>query len=372
MAKTNMTPRDIYEKSGVSYRAMDPVKKSAQKLAKSTAKNLLRLKEKEVPESRGESSYVYDCGDHYRAFVIEGLGTKNIVEDEMIKITGKSYYSVISQDTVAMIVNDLITVGAKPEVINAYFAVGHSSWFSDKKRVRELLLGWKRACNLAGATWGGGETPTLTNIVHKNTIELAGAATGVIRPKSRLVLGEKLGAGDLIILLESSGIHANGLTLARRIAKKLPQGLATPMPSGKMFGEALRRPTIIYAKFIDELFDQKVDIHYMVNITGHGWRKIMRHPKKLSYVIEMIPTPQEEFTFMQEQGQISEKDMYGNFNMGAGFGIFINPKDLNKVETAAKSQKLKIYNAGYVKKGPREVQILPKNLTFKSESLDLR
>lgn len=361
-----------YSKAGVSYKNLDPVKKLAQKLAKQTASNLSSLDEKEISESRGESAFTFDCGDHYRAFVIEGLGTKNLVADEMEKITGISYYKQIAQDTVATIVNDLVTVGAKPEVINAYFAVGNSSWFKNEKRTHDLLLGWKKACDMASATWGGGETPTLSGIISRDTIELAGAATGVIKPKSDLILGDKLGPGDIIALVESSGIHANGLTLARSVAKKLPRGFATKMPSGKLFGDAILSPTIIYANLVRALQKSHVDIHYTSNITGHGWRKIMRHTKNLTYIIDSIPTPQEEFIFMQKRGPISNEEAYATFNMGAGFAIFINQKEWTKLNRIAKSERLTAHFAGYVKRGPRQVIIKPKNITFDSETLDLR
>lgn len=361
-----------YSNTGVSYEDMDPVKINAQKAAKSTASNIFDLGEKEVTASRGESAFVYDCIDHFRALVIEGLGTKNLVADEMTKITGKSYYQQIAQDTVAAVVNDLVTVGARPEIVNAYFAVGDSAWFKDKKRVDDLIIGWKKACDLSGATWGGGETPTLSGIVNPKTIELGGAATGVIRPKSRLVLGEKLQAGDVIILFASSGIHANGLTLTRKIAKNLKKGFGTEMPSGKLFGEAILSPSIIYAKLIDDIIKSKVDIHYMVNITGHGWRKIMRHTSKLRYVIETTPNPQEELLFMQKHGPISDEEAYATFNMGAGFVIFIKKSDFEKVEKISRIHQIKALNAGYVEKGPRQVIIKPKNLIYKSETLDLR
>lgn len=367
-----MIKKDIYEKAGVSYKTLDPVKKLAQQLAKQTSTNLLQLKEKEVPQSRGESAYVWNCGDHYRAFVIEGLGTKNLVADEMEGIMGKTYYSAIAQDTVAAIINDLVTVGAKPEVINAYFAVGSSSWFLNKKRTEALISGWEKACDIAGAAWGGGETPTLSGIINPRTIELGGAATGIIKPKSNLILGDNLKAGDLIILIESSGIHANGLTLARKIAKKLKNGFASIMPNGKMFGEAILTPTIIYAKFIEALQKEKVEIHYAVNITGHGWRKLMRHPKKLTYMIENIPIPQEEFSFMQTHASLSDFEAYATFNMGAGFAIFVTTKDWSKIVKIANSQKLKAYKAGVVEKGQKQVVIIPKKIRYDEKSLDLR
>jgi len=361
-----------YENSGVSYKKNDPVKKLAQQLAKTTSKNLKNINEKEIKESRGESAYVWDCGDHYRAFVIEGLGTKNLVADEMEKITGKSYYQSIAQDTVAAIINDLITVGASPEVVNALFSVGDSSWFNNSRRIKDLVKGWKKACDIAGAAWGGGETPTYTGIINPETIDLGGAAVGIIKPKTNLILGQKLKSGDLIILFESSGIHANGLTLARQIAKKLKKGFVTKMPSNKLFGEAILNPTIIYAKIVESLLKNKVNIHYMVNITGHGWRKIMRSSKNFSYIIENIPEPQEEFSFLQEKGPISDKEAYGNFNMGAGFAIFINPNDWNKVEQIANKHKIKVYKSGYIKKGIKKVEIIPKQITFQEKSLNLR
>lgn len=364
--------KDIYEKAGVSYKTMDPVKKLAQKQAKLTSKNLRHLNEKEISSSRGESAYVYDCGDHYRALVMEGLGTKSLVADEMEKLTGKSYYQQIAQDTVATIINDLITVGAKPEVLNAFFAVGNNNWFENTKKAKDLIIGWEKACDLSGCVWGGGETETLKGIINNTAIDLAGTATGVIKPKSNLILGEKLKAGDIIVLFESSGIHANGLTLARKIAKGLKKGFLTKMQSGKTFGHAILKPTIIYAKLLNSLQNNNIEIHYASNITGHGWRKIMRSNKKLTYLIENIPTPQEEFLFMQKHGKISDEDAYGNFNMGAGFALFIKSEDFPKLKKIANSQKIKVIKAGVVKNGPKQVIIKPKNITFKSQTLDLR
>lgn len=229
-----------YSGSGVDYNPLDFFKKIAQRQASKTSGV------KEVQASRGESAYVWEEKDSYRAFVIEGLGTKNLVADEVRKITGKTYYDVMARDTVAMIVNDLIVVGAKPQVINAYFAVGHSDWFRDEKRVKDLVTGWTIACNLAGAVWGGGETPVLNKIINSGTIDLSGAAVGIIKPKKNLILGEKLTAGDAIFLIESSGLHANGLSLARAVASKLSDGYSTLLSDGKTYGESLLIPTHIY------------------------------------------------------------------------------------------------------------------------------
>lgn len=351
-----------YSNSGVDYNRLDPFKKLAQLKAGET------IGVKEVTASRGESAYVWEEKDSYRAFVVEGLGTKNLVADEVRKITGRTYYDVVAQDTVAMIVNDLIVVGAQPQVVNAYFAVGNSNWFDDEERARDLINGWSVACNLAGAVWGGGETPVLSNIINPRTIDLSGAAVGIVKPKKNLVLGDELMAGDAIFLIESSGIHANGLTLARAIAS-----YKTLLPDGKTYGESLLAPTHIYAKLIHDLIKAGIDIHYMVNITGHGWRKLMRANKEFSYVMDSIPEPQYVFKFIQEISGNDDREMYGNFNMGAGFAVFM-PKKYVKL-----ARKIARENYGWwgeqmgtVENGGKRVVIKPKGVTYKSEELEIR
>lgn len=365
-----------YASVGVNYDAMDPLKRLAQQAARETAPNLHRFGIKEVEASRGESAYVWweKESNAYRAFVIEGLGTKTRVADETRKFTGKTHYDTIAQDTVAMIVNDLITAGAQPQVVNAYFAVGSSEWFADEERTRDLVNGWKQACNLAGATWGGGETPTLKGVIEPDAIDLSGSAIGIVKPKERLTLkGNKLQAGDRIVLVESSGIHANGLTLARKVEKRLPQGYATRLPSGRMYGEALLTPTHIYAKLINDLFEDGIDIHYMPNITGHGWRKLMRADREFTYVIKRVPPIQEEFSLIQNVAGTDDREMYGTFNMGAGFAIYIPKDNVERVQTIASSRHgLQTYVAGYVEKGSKQVVIKPKNIVFGEDSLKLR
>lgn len=359
-----------YSKSGVDYKTIDALKRMAQTAAKKTSQNIKEFSE--VDASRGESAYVVDAGDHYFAFVQEGVGTKNLVADEMEKLTGKSYYHQIAQDTVAMIVNDLITVGAKPVTVLAYWAAGSTKWFENKKRMEDLVAGWATACNEAGASWGGGETPALTGIINENTIDLAGSAFGIIKPKSRLTLGENLQAGDSIIVFESSGIHANGLTLARKIAENLPDGFATKISFGQTYGEALLNPTIIYAKLINDLLEAGVDIHYMANITGHGWRKLMRNSKSFSYKITSLPKVPEVLQFIQEKGPVTDEEMYANFNMGAGFAIFVPKEKVEKIFQLSAKQNIKAYEIGKVESGEKKVLIEPKNITYAGDALQVR
>ncbi len=361
-----------YSQTGVNYQAMDPIKVLAQLRAKETAKNLNRFDMSEVGESRGESAYVWEEKDSYRAFVIEGLGTKNLIADAVRKLTGKTHYDAIAQDTVASIVNDLVVVGASPQIVNAYFAVGDSNWFNDEERATDLIEGWAKACNDAGAVWGGGETPTLKDIVDPKTIDLGGSAVGLINPKTQLTLGDKLKAGDAIILIESSGFHTNGSTLARKIASQLPEGYATKLSDGSTFGESLLIPTHIYANLVRDCFDAEIDIHYMVHVTGHGWRKLMRAKQDFSYIIDTLPTVQPIFNFLQEHSGNDDQEMYGNFNMGTGFAIFVNANDAEKTIKTAEKNNLKAWNVGIVENGEKQVVIKPKNIVFKGDTLQVR
>src|SRR3990167_5205254 len=187
-----------YAKVGDNYYTKDPIKKLAQVAAQKTAQNLAKSGFSEIGDSRGESAFVWRQGDVLMAAVVEGLGTKNLVADEVRKISGKTYYDVIGHDTVACIINDLITVGAKPLVIHAYWAIEDNSWLADEKRMKDLINGFKSACDLAGATWGGGETPTLKGIINPGTIDLGGSAVGIIKSKKRLIRDSNLKNGDRI------------------------------------------------------------------------------------------------------------------------------------------------------------------------------
>jgi len=361
-----------YAQTGVDYSAMDPVKVLAQKAAISTAPNLNYFGASELSASRGESAYVWEEADAYRALVVEGLGTKNLVADAMRTVTGKTYYDSLAQDTVAMIVNDLIVVGALPQVVNAYFALGDGAWMNDRERATDLVNGWAQACQTIGATWGGGETPALKGIINPDTIDLGGSAVGIINPKERLVLGDKLTEGDAIILVESSGIHANGISFVRHLYEKNPKLYEAKLPNGRLFGEAILTPTQLYVPLVRSVLEAGIVPHYMVNVTGHGWRKLMRASAAFTYDIDTILDPQPEFLHMQKEAGVDDSEMYGNFNMGVGFALFVAAQDADTVIDLAKQNGVKAIRGGTVKRGKKQVIIKPKSLTFASETLEVR
>ncbi len=366
---------NAYEKAGVNYGDLDPFKRAALEFALPTGQNLPKGYV-EVTESRGESAYVIDIGDRYIAHVEEGLGTKNLVADTMLLETNVLGYRRVAQCAVAMIVNDLITCGARPLSVLMHCASGDSAWFRDVARFRNLLEGWKIGCDHAMASWGGGETPALKGLVNPESIVLSGSGVGVIDPKERYIKGD-IEPGDQILLFASSGIHANSLTLARKVAEGLPDGYKTVLPDGRMYGEVLLDPTYIYAELMEKCFEAGVRIHYAVNITGHGWRKLMRHPGGFAYIIEELPPALPIFKFLQQQLQIDDLEMYGTFNMGAGFALIVPPGDFSPVARIVMHGNLKhpfaMIPAGFVAKDTRRrVYIKPLNIEFLSDSLNIR
>jgi phosphoribosylformylglycinamidine cyclo-ligase len=326
----------------------------------------------EVPGTRGESAYVFDMGNMYGALVQEGLGTKSLIAQTIYKESGQSLFAASAQDTVATIINDLISVGATPVALNAYWSAGSYDWLADKKLTTDFITGWRKACDASGVAWGGGETQSLPGVVADGALELAGCAFGVIKDRVHLIQDKNLALGDVIVLVESSGVHANGVSLAREIAAQHTDSYRAKLVDGSEFGEALLTPTILYADLLKRLRAAGVNPHYVANITGHGWRKLMRANQKFSYVIEDIPTPQPVFAFIQSESRNSLEEMYSNYNMGAGYALYLPAKEAAKAVTIAKQAGLKAWCAGQVEAGPKQVVIKPLDIVFAEKSLEVR
>ena len=361
-----------YEQAGVVYDLIDPLKVAAQRAAAATGAHLATHGFAEVVASRGESAYVVDVGAFYLASIVECLGSKALVADEMARLTGRSYYDGIAQDTIAMAINDLITVGATPLVVQAYWAAGGSDWFADAARSQALVEGWKRACDTCRVAWGGGETPALAGIVESGRIDLAASCTGIVSPKSRLSLGDKLGPGDAIVLLASSGIHANGLSLARKLVERLPEGWLTHVAPGLAYGDALLAPTTLYSPVTEALHQDGIVPHYCANITGHGWRKLLRHPKALTYRIDAVPEVPPVLKFIQQHAGHDDREAYGTLNMGAGFALFVDAAHAERTVAVARDQGVAAIVAGRVEAGPKRLIVEPLGFEFGDDALQLR
>ena len=360
-----------YASAGVDYATLDQGKRSALTAALSTSPLLAASGGRALDASRGEPAFVFELHGQTLAFVVEGLGTKSIIARQCEDQLGPDGFRNVAYDTVAAIVNDLCCVGAVPVVVNAYFATGSSDWYRARDRHAALLNGWRQACADAGATWGGGESPSLPDLVGAREIELAGSAVGIVPEGRAPILGADLAAGDEIVLVASSGLHANGASLARQIAGRLPDGYVTALPSGRSFGEALLDPTPMYARLVRELLAADLPLHYLSHITGHGLLKLMRPRRELTYRIGKLPPVPEVLSFLADQAGMPPAEAYSTLNMGCGFAVYCAAGAGERVVARASELGLAAHVAGAVEEGPRRVVLSEVDVVFESQDMDL-
>src|SRR5688500_15325258 len=339
-----------YQQAGVNYDRLDAFKRACQRAAATTTPALAAHGMSEPAAVRGESAYLIETPDEYLAHVEEGLGTKNLIADAMLALTGQSFYRHVGIDTVATIVNDLATTGALPVSVAMHAAVGDSEWFADARRAEDLAEGFAEGCKLSGAVWGGGETPALKGIVNPQTIVLAGSAVGRVSPKSNRIAGD-VRDGDVMIFLASSGVQTNGLSLCRVIAERLSKGYLSPIGDGRVYGEALLDPpSVIYVRFIAALQKAAVQPHYAVHVTGHGWRTLMRLGEPFVYRVTDVREPPAVFRYLARSGPIETREMYATFNMGVGFAVYVDPSDVERTLRAAQETGYDAWVGGTVSK----------------------
>ena len=170
-------------------------------------------------------------------------------------------------------------------------------------------------------------------------------------------------------------MQTNGLTLCRKIADELPDGYLTKMGDGRAYGEALLDASAIYARFVAACQRHGVRLHYAAHITGHGWRKIMRLEEPFVYRMTNLGAGAPEvFKFIHECGPVDVREMYATFNMGAGFAVYVSPKDADGALTIARETGYTAWLGGRVERhGNRKaVEIEPIGITFDAESLQVR
>ncbi|MCD6492776.1 MAG: phosphoribosylformylglycinamidine cyclo-ligase [Archaeoglobaceae archaeon] len=266
------------------------------------------------PILMGHYASVIDVGVGL-AITTDGVGSKIMIAEALNK------FDTIGIDCVAMNVNDLIAIGAEPIAMVDYIAIQKP----DERVMEEIAVGLEKGCEIANITLVGGETATLPEMI--NGIDLVGTAIGVVE-KDKIITGEKIEIGDVIVAIESSGIHSNGLTLARKVVEK--SGLSYEDEfDGKTIGEELLTPTRIYIEVLDIV--KNYDVHGLAHITGGGMLNLKRL-KNVRFVIDKPLKPQKIFNFIQELGNVDEDEMYRTFNMGMGFMIILPKDEAKKID----------------------------------------
>jgi phosphoribosylformylglycinamidine cyclo-ligase len=360
-----------YKAAGVDYDALDEAKRMAMARALATSSLLDARGGRARDASRGEPAFVFDFEGRTLAFVMEGLGTKSIIARHLLERHGIDRFADVAYDTVAAILNDLCCVGALPLVVNAYFATGASEWYGDGGRAAALLEGWQRACLDAGCVWGGGESPSLPGLVAERDIELAGAAVGALPAGRSAILGERLEPGDEIVLVASSGLHANGASLARLLVERLPDGYMTALPSGRALGEALLDPSAMYVPLVQALLESQLGVSYISHVTGHGLLKLMRPARSLTYRIVELPPVPEVLTFLVDISGLDVHDAYSTFNMGSGYAVYCAAGAGEAAVALARQLGLEAIVAGSVERGPRRVIVEPIGVHYAGGELEL-
>jgi phosphoribosylformylglycinamidine cyclo-ligase len=367
-----MHEQNAYKDAGVDYEILDSVKREALKAAIESSSALCSHGGRALDVSRGSSAFIFDIAGSTLAMVQECLGTKSVLARRFQNEAQDNRFAEVAYDTVAAISNDLVSVGALPLVINAYWAVGSANWFNDVNRRASLIQGWTNGCEDSRATWGGGESPALPGLVSQEDIELAGSGVGMLPSGRRPLLGDALAPGDEIVLVASTGIHTNGISLALKAAGQLRNGLLEQLASGESFGSALLRASRIYVPLVSELFNMGLEITYLSHITGHGMRKLMRAERDLTYRIVALPPVPEVLQFMVDELNLDNRNAYGTLNMGAGFAVFARSGEGGAVVQAAQRSGFQALVAGVVENGPRQVVIEPLELAFAAHDLRLR
>jgi phosphoribosylformylglycinamidine cyclo-ligase len=361
---------DPYRSAGVDYDVLDAAKRRSLEAVASSIAAQAGGDAEVVLETVGEPAQVFAVGGVTLATVLECLGTKSSICFE-VEALGIDAWHHVGTDSVAAIVNDLCCVGALPLTVSAYLATGDAAWYSAGRHA-SLVEGWREACSSAGAMWVGGESPTLQGIVAPNAVDIAGSAVGLVHGMPWL--GSRIEPGDDIVLLSSSGLHANGASLARKLAAALTDGWATPVgDGGPSLGEAVLTPAVLYTGVVRALSLLSSDaVHYASHITGHGLRKLMRADRNLTYRVHSLPPVPAVLAFLVEQVGLGAADAYGTFNMGAGFAMFVRRGAGDEVAAAAEAAGYGALVAGSVEEGPREVILEPVDVIYGSDELELR
>lgn len=306
---------DVYKKAGVDveagYEAVERMKKHIKKTTRP-----------EVLGGIGAFAGLFDLSKFsFKEPVMvsgtDGVGTKLKLAFEMDK------HDTVGIDLVAMCANDIIAQGAEPLFFLDYIACGKNN----PEKIEQIVAGVATGCVDAGAALIGGETAEMPGMYNDEEYDLAGFVVGIAE-KSKLVTGEQIAEGDVLIGLTSSGIHSNGYSLVRKIVADLDfnqtyEGLSKPL------GEVLLTPTKIYAKPVANVLE-KITVKGISHITGGGFYENLPRmlPAGLGVNVKQgswnIP---EIFPFLEQRGVIPEKEMYGVFNMGVGMVLVVEEKD---------------------------------------------
>ena len=313
----------------------------------------------------GHFANVIKVGENGIAISTDNVGTKVLIAQLMGK------YDTIGVDCIAVNVNDVLCVGAEPLSMVDYIAVERVN----EDMLDQIGLGLADGARTAGISLVGGETAQVPDIVKGEDtgtgFDLSGTCIGQVDPDA-IISGSRISPRDSIIGLRSSGIHSNGLTLARRVfgitsdaslAEKR-QKLARYYPElGRTLGEELLEPTRIYVSEVMEMLGQGVDVRGLAHISADGFLNLARLSSDVGYVIDNPPEPQPIFDLVQSAGSLPDAEMFYVFNMGTGLCAVVPQEDAGRAVESCRMRGTEASVIGHVTDDPeRSVEIVPAKL----------
>jgi phosphoribosylformylglycinamidine cyclo-ligase len=288
-------------------------------------------------EFEGDYAGLVDIGDQYLALATDGVGTKLLVAEAV------DDYSTIGIDCMAMNANDLVAAGVEPVAFVDYLAVEAP----DEETSEAIGAGLREGAERAGVALVGGETAVMPDVIRG--LDIAGTCAG-LAPKDGVFPGEAE-AGDAIVGWPSSGIHSNGLTLAREaVTRNHEYGDPFPPNPDLTIGEELLTPTRIYSDVLPVLRDHET--HAAAHVTGGGWTNLTRMGE-FHYDVDDPFDPQPVFEFVQTEGDVSDEEMHRTFNMGTGFVAALPEADAESVVEASTDARI----VGTVAEGDEVVSV---------------
>ena len=313
-----------------------------------------------------ESGYfatVIDIGNLGLAMTTDGVGTKLLVAQMMGK------YDTVGIDCVAMVVNDLVCVGAEPVSMLDYIAVEKA----DPDVFEQIGIGLQRGADYANVSISGGEVAQVREMLRGHRegsgFDLVGMAIGLV-PLDEMLVGEDIDDGDVVVGLKSNGIHSNGYTLARRVLlDEMGLTVDTHVPElGVSVGEELLRPTAIYVRPAVDMMRADVRIKSFSHMTSDGFLNLLRVRTDTGFVLDYLPEPDPVFQVLQDGGGLSDEEMFLVYNMGVGFGVVTPEKDSDAVRAIARRHGFEAWVLGRAASDlPGKVVVEPRHLIGESD-----
>jgi phosphoribosylformylglycinamidine cyclo-ligase len=326
---------NIYTKSGVNI-------KKGSEVVKLIKDHVASTHSKAVLKNIGSFGGLFELTDiikNYKNPVlvqsIDGVGTKLSIAKMMKK------YDTVGEDIVNHCCNDILAMGARPLTFLDYVA----NEKLNPKVMEEIVRGMAKACKENDVALIGGETAEMPGVYLKGEHDIAGSITGIVE-KDKIITGEKIKKGDIILGFPSSGLHTNGFSLARALLfdKKFTKHTVKTKDkwSGITLGETLMQVHINYSKPVFSLLNNGIDIRGIAHITGGGFIENIPRvlPDNLAAEIQKGSWPMQPiFPYMQKIGKVSEREMYCVFNMSIGLVVIVPPFEKIKIENLLKNRK---------------------------------